>query len=105
MKSARAANFTRSFLVNGILALVVILWLIPVIGLLVSSFRERFDIQTSPWWGVLPHRDWVETKTINPRELGLDANGPMTVEGITATFERVPWRALNSCASPAVIVT
>ncbi|HLE05440.1 MAG TPA: carbohydrate ABC transporter permease [Anaerolineales bacterium] len=87
MKSARAANFTRSFLVNGILALVVILWLIPVIGLLVSSFRERFDIQTSPWWGVLPHRDWVETKTINPRELGLDANGPMTVEGITATFE------------------
>ncbi len=89
MKSARAARFTRGFLVNGSLALVVLLWLIPVIGLLVSSFRERFDIQTSPWWGVLPHRDWVATKTINPRELGLDPNAPMTVEGVTATFEEL----------------
>ena len=67
----------------------VILWLIPVVGLLVSSFRERLDIQTSPWWYVLPHRDWVETRRIDPRELGLDANGPMTVEGITATFEEL----------------
>jgi len=87
MKSARTARLTGSYLVNGTLTLVVILWLIPVVGLLVSSFRERFDIQTSPWWYVLPHRDWVATKSIDPRELGLDANGPMTVEGVTATFE------------------
>ncbi len=30
-----------------------------------------------------------QTKTINPREIGLDANGPMTVEGVTATFEEM----------------
>ena len=89
MKSGRTARFTRAFLVNGALAVVVLLWLIPVVGLLVSSFRERFDIQTSPWWFVLPHRDWVETQRIDPRELGLDANGLMTVEGVTATFEEL----------------
>jgi alpha-glucoside transport system permease protein len=89
MKSARAQKFSRAFLVNITLALLVILWIIPVIGVFVSSFRERFDIQTTPWWDVLPHRGWVVTKEIDPREIGLDANGPMTVEGITATFEEL----------------
>ena len=89
MKSARSQKTVRGVLVNGILALVVFLWLVPVIGVLVSSFRERFDIQTTPWWKVLPHREWVQTKTIDPREAGLDANGPMTVEGVTATFEEM----------------
>ena len=89
MKSAGTQKLTRAILVNGVLALIVILWLVPVVGVFVSSFRQRFDIQTTPWWHVLPHRAWVATKTINPRELGLDPNGPMTVEGITATFEEL----------------
>jgi alpha-glucoside transport system permease protein len=89
MKSTPSQKLSNTILVNAILALIVLIWLIPVIGIFVSSFRERFDIQTSPWWNVLPHRDWVATKTINPRELGLDPNGPMTVEGVTATFEEM----------------
>ncbi|RPI94916.1 MAG: carbohydrate ABC transporter permease [Chloroflexi bacterium] len=89
MKSAPSRTFNSTFLVNGILALIVLLWLIPVVSVFVSSFRDRFDIQTSAWWSVLPHRDWVATRTINPRELGLDTRGPMTVEGVTATFEEM----------------
>ncbi|HMK08008.1 MAG TPA: carbohydrate ABC transporter permease [Anaerolineales bacterium] len=89
MSSGRAGRLLRSLMVNGALALVVLLWMIPVVGLLVSSFRQRFDIQTSPWWDVLPHLGWVATKTIDPRQLGLDPNGPMTVEGVTATFEQL----------------
>lgn len=89
MKNARTQKLSRAFLVNSILALIVLLWLIPVIGLFVSSFRQRFDIQTTPWWYVFPHRDWVATKTIDPRQAGLDVNGPMTVEGVTATFEEM----------------
>ncbi len=46
----------HDIVVNGILVLLVIGWTIPVLGLLVSSFRTRFDIQTSGWWTVLPHR-------------------------------------------------
>jgi len=89
MKSASSQKLSNTLLVNGILGLIVLFWLIPVIGVFASSFRDRFDIQTTPWWNVLPHRDWVATKTINPRELGLDTNGPMTVEGVTATFEEM----------------
>ena len=33
--------------VNGALLLIVILWTIPTLGIFVSSFRARFDIQTS----------------------------------------------------------
>ena len=40
---------TGDILVNGALILMVVVWLIPTIGLLVSSFRTRFDIQTSGW--------------------------------------------------------
>jgi len=89
MKSARSQKLTRSILVNGLLGLIVLCWLIPVVGVLVSSFRERFDIQTSPWWYVLPHRDWVSTRSIDPAEAGLDPSGPMVVEGTTATFEEL----------------
>lgn len=89
MKSARSQKLTRSILINGFLGLIVLCWLVPVVGILVSSFRERFDIQTSPWWYVLPHRDWVATRTIDPSEAGLDPNAPMVVEGITATFEEL----------------
>jgi alpha-glucoside transport system permease protein len=89
MKSASSQKLSNTLLVNGILGLIVLLWLIPVIGILASSFRDRFDILTTPWWNILPHRDWVATKTINPREAGLDPSGPMTVEGVTATFEEM----------------
>jgi alpha-glucoside transport system permease protein len=89
MKSASSQKLRNTLLVNGILGFIVLLWIIPVIGVFASSFRDRFDIQTTPWWNVLPHRGWVATKTINPRELGLDPSGPMTVEGVTATFEEM----------------
>jgi alpha-glucoside transport system permease protein len=82
-------KLSNKILVNVVLGIIVLLWLVPVVGILASSFRDRFDIQTTPWWNVLPHRDWVATKTINPRELGLDTTGPMTVEGVTATFEEM----------------
>ena len=83
-------------LLNGTLLLICALWTIPTLGLLVSSFRNRDDIQTSGWWNVLPHRAWETTREIDPRALELDATGPMEVEGVTATFEELsegssPW--------------
>jgi alpha-glucoside transport system permease protein len=76
-------------LLNGALILICALWTIPTLGLLVSSFRNRDDIQTSGWWNVLPHRAWETTREIDPRALELDANAPMEVEGVTATFEEL----------------
>ena len=78
-----------SILVNGSLLLIVLIWSIPTVGLLVSSFRTRFDIQTSGWWNVLPHRDWETVSTQDPQQLGLDPNGVMNVEGVQGTFEEL----------------
>jgi alpha-glucoside transport system permease protein len=48
--------------VNGTLALLVLLWMIPTLGLV---------------------------ETIDPREEGLDATGPMQVRGVEATFQEL----------------
>lgn len=78
-----------AILVNLALALLVLIWLVPTIGLLISSFRDRFNIQTSGWWTVFPHREWTVVAEIDPREVGLDATAVMDVEGVTATFEEM----------------
>ncbi|HEY1410293.1 MAG TPA: carbohydrate ABC transporter permease [Promineifilum sp.] len=74
-------------LVNGGLLLLVLLWTVPTLGLFISSFRTREDIQTSGWWNVFPHRDWQTVAVINVNELGLDTSGTMEIEGVTGTFE------------------
>lgn len=89
MSDERMKRLRGVILVNGALLLLVLLWSIPVIGLLVSSFRNRFAIQTSGWWTIFPHREWVVTETIDPREEGLDATAPMQIAGVTATFEEL----------------
>ena len=74
-------------LVNGTLLLIVILWLIPTIGLLVSSFRSRFDIQTSGWWTILPHQEYVMVEEF-PVPEGLNRDGVMEIRGAQGTFEQ-----------------
>ena len=80
---------TSILMVNVILILLVIIWSIPTLGLLISSFRDRFDIQTSGWWTVFPHREWETVDTLDPKELGLDPQGVMEVEGVQGTFEEL----------------
>jgi alpha-glucoside transport system permease protein len=79
-------NLGGLILVNGALLLLVIVWSIPTLGLLVSSFRTRSDIATSGWWYVFPHKAWETVSTEDPKALGLNPDGVMTVEGATGTF-------------------
>lgn len=48
--SARAVEFLNKAPVHFALVLISIIWLVPSVGLLVSSFRLRQDILTSGWW-------------------------------------------------------
>jgi alpha-glucoside transport system permease protein len=86
MSSAKTQQRTRDFVINGTLFLLVLIWTIPTLGLLISSFRTRFDIQTSGWWKVLPHREWVLVEEMEIPE-GIDPDGVMTIEGVTGTFD------------------
>lgn len=85
----RRQRFVSFVLVNGTLLILVLLWVIPTMGLFISSFRDRLDIQRTGWWTVFPHREWRVTRVINPREMGLDPTGVMEVEGVRATFEEL----------------
>lgn len=79
-------NWTSLIMVNGMLLILVLLWTVPTMGLFISSWRERFDIQTSGWWTVLPHREWVVIAESDPKVLGLDPDTIMNVEGAEADF-------------------
>lgn len=89
MKSTPTQSRSQLIIVNLTLALLVLIWMIPVIGLLVSSFRDRLTIQTSGWWSIFPHKEWQQVAELNPKDLGLDANSVMSIEGVNATFEEL----------------
>jgi alpha-glucoside transport system permease protein len=85
-KSGQREKLVSEIVINGALLILVFLWTIPTIGVLVSSFRSRFDIQTSGWWWVLPHREWVMVEESEPGD-DLDRDGVMEIAGATGTFE------------------
>jgi alpha-glucoside transport system permease protein len=89
MRSAKAQKRLSKWIVNGTLLFIVLVWTIPTFGIFISSFRERNDIATTGWWLVFPHREWKTVKTINPKELNLDPNTTMSVEGAVATWDQL----------------
>jgi alpha-glucoside transport system permease protein len=51
--SARILRGLNKTPIHIFLGIVAIIWLAPTIGLLVTSFRPRTDIQSTGWWEVL----------------------------------------------------
>lgn len=86
MQSAKQKKLISSIFVNGTLFLICLMWTIPTIGLLVSSFRNRDDIQDSGWWTVLPHRGWVQIEEMAIPE-GQSRDTPIEIEGVSAMFD------------------
>ena len=83
---AKRRKLISALLVNGILFFIVLVWTIPTLGVLISSFRSRFEVQTSGWWTVFPHKEWVKVAQ-EPLPKGVDANGVMEIEGARGTFQ------------------
>lgn len=76
-----------SIIVNGTLLMLVLAWLLPTFGLLVTSFRTPEDIQVSGWWTIFPHREYVMVREM-PIPEGLNRDGVMEIQGAQATFEQ-----------------
>lgn len=88
-----AGTRNRPILVNSVLAFICFLWTLPTFGLLVSSFRTRFDIQTSGWWQILPHREYVDTASIEELPRDFDNDIPFAIPAIgDAEFTFDEWR-------------
>jgi len=51
----RLGGFARRAPIHVALIVVAVIWLIPTIGLAITSFRPRPDIASSGWWTVVAH--------------------------------------------------
>jgi alpha-glucoside transport system permease protein len=51
--AGRAVAALNHSLVHVFLGVVALIWLVPTLGLLVTSFRPRSDIQSTGWWDIV----------------------------------------------------
>ncbi|MCJ8141031.1 carbohydrate ABC transporter permease [Falsirhodobacter halotolerans] len=59
----------------------VLLWTIPTVGLLVSSFRDAQQIQTSGWWTSLTPQQESWAARTGPPNTAIQADGTYVLEG------------------------
>ncbi len=83
--SIKTQRFLSGLLVNGILVVICLVWIIPALGILITSFRDSQDIFTSGWWTIFPHQGYVDSGTIN-LPAGTDVNSPMTIPGVPGQY-------------------
>lgn len=70
------------------LGIICFVWLLPTLGLLISSFRPAADILETGWWKVFPHQEWKTKDTIQLSK-DVDLSGPIEVNGQTYTDDQL----------------
>ena len=85
-KGAKSHKRLQSFFVNFVLIVICIVWMVPIIGILITSFRPSEDIFKTGWWKVFPHKVEMEVARIklNP---DVDTHGLMTIGPETSLIE------------------
>jgi alpha-glucoside transport system permease protein len=70
-----AAKKDASWFVRITIIVVVILWLIPTLGVLITSFRDADAVDTTGWWTVLAHPFRGSQWTLENYRQALDSQG------------------------------
>ena len=85
-KSAKSQKRAQSFFINLVLIIICVAWMVPILGILITSFRHSEDIFKSGWWTVFPHRVEMQVARIklNP---DVDLDDIITIDATTATIE------------------
>jgi alpha-glucoside transport system permease protein len=99
----------NAILVNGALLLLVIIWTIPTLGLLISSFRPREDVRTTGWWTVFSNdKPLSEDFTLDNYRAVLLGEDTVNADGtvIEASGDNLSRAFLNSLAVtiPATVI-
>src|SRR6266498_4475872 len=58
-RSARIVGFITRSPLHLVLVGVAVIWLVPTLGLAVTSFRAEPDIASSGWWHGITHWSWT----------------------------------------------
>jgi len=95
MDTKKSTGFKRqkvlsSLLVNGALILICLIWILPTVGIFITSWRDSQDIFTTGWWSVFPHQTYVNSSQIHV-DPSVDVNGAMALPGVSGnyTFEQL----------------
>jgi alpha-glucoside transport system permease protein len=76
MKNTKLGAFLSQGLVRATLIVIAVLWTLPSVGLLVSSFRPAQQIRTSGWWSVfVPPIEITQQFTLENYERVLGSEG------------------------------
>ncbi len=86
--SFKQQRMVSSLVVNGVLILICLLWLLPSLGIFITSFRTSEDIFKTGWWTVFPHKGFTKVDQI-ALDPSVDVNGDFQIEGITSNFEKL----------------
>ena len=86
--SYKRQRIVSSLVVNGVLVLICLIWIVPALGVFITSFRNSQDIYRTGWWAIFPHKAYTKTSEIK-LDPAVDVDGPIQLEGITATFEQL----------------
>jgi alpha-glucoside transport system permease protein len=84
-RSYKAQKFASSLVVDAILILVCLIWVVPTIGVFVTSFRNSQDIFTTGWWTIFPHRAFIDSGVIHVDPTA-DLNGPISIPGVVGQY-------------------
>lgn len=77
------------WVVNLVLGVICFLWLLPTLGLFISSFRPAADILQTGWWKVFPHQEWTSSGDTIKLSKEVDLREPIEVEGKTYSDDQL----------------
>jgi alpha-glucoside transport system permease protein len=93
--SERLARIVGRSPVHIILGLIALVWLVPSIGLLVTSFRPSADMRATGWWDI---STWTNFTLANYERV-------ISAEGMGSAFINGLWIAIPSTIIPLVIAS
>ena len=89
-RSFKSQKLISSVIVNAALIFICIIWIVPTLGIFVTSFRDSQDIFTTGWWTIFPHRAYIDSGVIHV-DPNVNLDGPISIPGVKGqyTFEQL----------------